>query len=443
MSGKKNKGVPEVGSRSRSWKVYYLGKLFKECEIKHSKPTRPIYSVYPGAFVTRIRRSGGLRKKPVPMSQLGEVVTGARHILRQEERHKFDFKHINRAWNRFNLLRNLPDTQEIAYQEAGRQGKLIMQPGQVLFTGKTLPESTFIPIQAVPEHLRKLHRNIRKKGLRKHLIIPAPGAYEHFPYKVEVVPIWIGPQFGLPSLKGTLKEEYFHTLPHGPNYVVRRTWKGPPFSDYYRSLVNRMRRFRSKLLEKVVYTAVDSQKKLKKRRFIAKCTRKAIRAMQLFTLAGHLLRSKLLSILGEAKYRMLRRITRIMRRRQTKFIAWRDNLRHHARLKRNGERRSRKRKRKRLVRERARARLGPRPPGLNSPYFRKPRKARPVRLVYRSRPGKEASYVTIDEAKRVNLGKLKPRALINNRKLKRTLSLKTSPAWVKGSKRMSRANKTG
>lgn len=438
MEVKNKKGMHGTGPRKRSWSTYYLGNLFKEEGIKHFKPVRSQYSVFPGAFVSG--KKSVVWKKPVPMSDFGHVLVGARHILRQLDRHKFDKKLINSAWNRFQLLRNLPDTQEISYTTP-QTGKLVLQPGQVLFTGKTLPRGQFLPLHMQREHFRKLHRHSRK-GFKGHIIIPSPGTWEDHPYKVDKQPIWIGPQFNLPSFKGTLKEEYFHTLPYSDNPIIRRTWSGPPFSNYYRGLVARMLRYRQKLLTTLSTAAVDTEKKLRKRKYIAKCTRKAIRAMQLFTLAGHNMRAKLLEKIGEAKYRNLRRATRIMRRRQTRFLARLTNLRHHKALKEAGFKRKRKRAKKRLARQKALARL-PRPPGIHSPYFRKRRAKRPVQLGYRSGCGRVARYVTIDEAKRINLGKLKPRALINNRKLKRTISTKVSPARVNGNKRTSRANKTG
>lgn len=440
MSEVKNKGMRSTGPRVRSWKVYYLGKLFEDVGIKHSKPVRARHSVHPGAFVTG--KSGRVKRKhvkPVPLSDFGEVLTGVRHIIRQSERLKFDKKVINRAWNRFSLLRNLPDSKEIVF-ESKKGGKLLMSEGDVLTTGKSLPKDHYIHLQALPQHLKRLHRNVRREGITGHIVIPSPNAYERNPYKVNVQPIWIGPQFGLRSFKGQLKEEYFHTLPYSAGNVVRRTWTGPPLTPYFIGLVNRMRRYRSKVLTDVMsHTIKDTTKALKKRKFIARCTRKAIRVMQLFTLHGHNMRAKLLAKIGPDKYKLIRRLTRIMRRRQTKFLARRENLKFHRKMKVAGIRR----RKRRAIKRRARSRFR-RPPGLHSPYFHRSRKARrPVKLVYRIRPGKEARYITIDEAKRVNLGSLKPRSLINNRKLRRTLSIKTTSARVKGNKRMSDANKTG
>lgn len=399
-------GVPDRVAEKLPPVTYSLKKLFdpkKQRVMKQVFRRQPVAAGYFSSFPTRthkykVNRSVDGRvhihdergvwsyvAKPVlhvPRQKTsddikGDLLVGARHAIRQLARDKFDIKRVDRAWNRFAKLRELPDNThgwlldhdgklddytdfpltitESKYEPSGVKRKVLKR---LEFTRmiERLPPRTKLLLR--PDQLKQQPRldlvpqflgidiSEEKKALHDFNL-----AYST-PYKVERKKIRskeLFPTFPLNKhwwIKGDLKVEYYRVVGHKRWTWRHYHWTGPPLSKYYLEMVDRARKVRSDRQRKVL-DSVLKEKKAKKRKYIARCLRLCFRIMQLFTKRGHDLRHWLLLKLGESKYRMLRRACRIFRRRQIRYFTTRSNVIRHARLARKGRERKLRRKRRR------------------------------------------------------------------------------------------------
>lgn len=353
------------------------------------------YISKPVLHVPRVKTTDDIR---------GDLLVGARHAVRQLQRDKFDVRRVDRAWNRFAKLRDLPDFSHgwyldhdgkrddytnfpltiisKKYKAEGKvkKPKLVKLNEQLSIErlsnlpGKLLMRPDHFPAEP-PRALISFYtpRTPSYDPFESHKEIETLINTFHRPYKVHKMKIRskeLFPTFPLNKhwwIKGNLEIRYYRVFGAKKWTWLEYFWSGPPLSKYYVEMVARARKVRTSRLSKVL-SSTSSIKKAKKRKYMARCLRLCFGIMQLFTKRGHDLRHWLLLKIGERKYQILRRACRIFRRRQIRYNQKRANICKHARLARKG--------RKRRIRRLTRGKSGGN--RMLKKVFRKPRCGRRV-----------------------------------------------------------------
>jgi len=394
---------PAVKNQKQRLVTYSLSKLFSE--PKAAKSTKGLRS-WSTPFVPNFRRPLPViqplyEMDPSRMSErtmYARLLTGARHLIRQVQRDTHT-RNVNRAWNQFSVLRQLPDS-----------GTYLMDDTTEDLVHVTAPTALLVS-KGKPRHFRQTSDF---KGLftRDSEMVKTPAGYEllFIPKAVSEVrpPVnfafsplgprgfvsygvgnyaqWHGDvgfepdqttQVVTPAtyhsgevFSGQMKlpgvtlpsRKFFYSFWKVPTRIdglhICHFKLSPKLSDYYLKIVASLRNRIKKIGRKIdrfpyCSVGVGSRMKIvpvdtraryrKKRQFIARCSRLAFAIMRRFDLQGHNWRTWLREKIGVEKYRLLRRSLRIMRRRQIKSLDKKFNICRAAELRRKGIRKKLKR----------------------------------------------------------------------------------------------------
>lgn len=397
--------------RQGEWRVFSLRKLFNPAKVtKRHVKTLPMLE--PAYLKPRRPRTQPMYMMPPEHKTVKNwpmrVLTGARHLIRQFERDQMS-RNVDRAYNRFSLLRNLPDGEmflsnseglisidhpavyvEVKNNE-GRRGVSKLQDYAVYknaeYQKKHAGAAKGKSITQVVDEIVRTHPVIvtpdaYQPEFRSGLVMPRSYQYSswhgslvwshtninnsdplvHLTKPVSVIrdTIYTGkitlPGVVINSFKCNVNIERYITSSQHYELVWCRL--RPDISPFYLKLVQGMRNRIKGIGRKILRFPYEAKfgkfvprdvKKLtlQKRRYIAHCSRLVFKLMRQFTLKGHNARTWLRGKIGDEKYRILRRNLRVMRRRQFKHMKMASNARLSSKLRKKGLKRQFKRNKRR------------------------------------------------------------------------------------------------